>query len=233
MAGLAGEKFFDDVGAGRRIGRRRDRDELEIIADRSRRPGEAKIFGPEIMPPLRDAMRLVDGEDRGSRGAEKVWRIRTREPLRGDIEEAIAAAPEPSFDRRIVFAAVGGIQGGGGDTARLQLRDLVAHQRDQRRDDDGEPLPEDRGQLIEKRFAGTGRHDREDMFAGEHGFENFFLSRPERRKTEHKHERLLRFLHLDVHGAPVSHAFPPVVTNCRRGFQPSLLPDLATHRHLR
>ena len=93
-----GEEFCDDVGAGRRIGRRRDRDELHV-ADRLRRLGEAEIFGPEIVPPLRDAMGLVDGEHASARLAQKLQRARTHEALRRDIEEAVAAAPEARLDR--------------------------------------------------------------------------------------------------------------------------------------
>src|SRR3984893_779694 len=97
-ARLGGKQLPDDVRAGWRVGGGRHRDELKI-ADRLRRLREAEIFRPEIVPPLRDAMCLVDGEDIGSRLAKKFWRIRTREAFRRDIDEAIAFAPQTRLDR--------------------------------------------------------------------------------------------------------------------------------------
>jgi hypothetical protein len=82
--------------------------------------------------------------------------------------------------------------------------ELIAHQGDQRRDDDCEPRAHDRGQLIAKRFARSRRHDRENIFAREHGFENFLLAWPEPGKAENAFQRLSRFVHLPVHGVPVS-----------------------------
>src|ERR1700737_2657527 len=82
--------------------------------------------------------------------------------------------------------------------------ELIAHQGDQRRDDEGEPLAHDRGQLITKRFARSRRHDRENIFPREHGFENFLLARPEARKAEHPFQRLSRLVHFRVHGVTVA-----------------------------
>src|ERR1700682_4041486 len=77
---LGGKQLPDDVRAGWRVGGGRHRDELKI-ADCLRRLREAEIFGSEIVPPLRDAMGLVDGEDIGSRLAKKGGRIRARAAL--------------------------------------------------------------------------------------------------------------------------------------------------------
>src|ERR1700720_4052970 len=86
----------------------------------------------------------------------------------------------------------------------LQLLHLIAHQGDQRRDDDGEPFAHDRGQLIAKRFARSRRHHRENVFPREHGFENFLLAWPEAGKAENAFQRLSRLVHLRVHGVTVS-----------------------------
>src|SRR3984893_906598 len=202
-ARTGGKQLADDVRAGWRVGGGRHRDELKI-ADRLRRLREAEIFGPEIGPPLRDAMGLVNGENVGSRLAKKGGRIRTREALRRDVEEAITAALQARLDCRIVFAAVRRVQRGGGNSTGLQLLHLIAHQRDQRRDDDGEPRAHDRGQLIAKRFARSRRHDRENIFPREHRFENFLLAWPEAGKAENAFQRLFRLVHLRVHGVPAS-----------------------------
>jgi hypothetical protein len=126
-ARLGGKQLADDVRAGWRVGGGCHRDELKI-ADRLRRLREAEIFGPEIVPPSRDAMGLVDGEDIGSCLAKKGGRIRTHEAFWRDIDEAIAFAPQAILDRRIVFAAVRRVQRRGGNSTRLQLLHLSAHQ---------------------------------------------------------------------------------------------------------
>src|ERR1700730_5282669 len=92
-ARLGGKQLADDVRARWRVGGGRHGDELKI-ADRLRRLREAEIFGPEIVPPSRDAMGLVDGEDIGSCLAKKCRRIRTHEAFWRDIDEAIAFAQQ-------------------------------------------------------------------------------------------------------------------------------------------
>src|ERR1700732_4887618 len=109
---LGGKQLPDDVRAGWRVGGGRHRDELKIT-DRLRRLREAEIFGPEIVPPLRDAMGLVDGEDIGARLAKKGGRTGPHEALRRDIGEPITAAPQARLDLRIIFAAVRRVQCGG------------------------------------------------------------------------------------------------------------------------
>src|SRR5580704_15324687 len=81
---------------------------------------------------------------------------------------------------------------------------LIAHQGDQRRDDDGKPLAHDRGQLIAKRFARSRRHDRENIFPREDCFENFLLAWPKAGKAENAFQRLSRLVHFRVHGVTVS-----------------------------
>jgi hypothetical protein len=68
---------------------------------------------------------------------------------------------------------------GGGDAERAHLLHLVAHQREQRRDDDGQAALHMRRQLVAHRLAAAGRHDRENRRAGENGVDDFGLSRPE------------------------------------------------------
>ncbi len=64
-------KPFDDVVARLRIGRRRQRDARHagIVF---RKPAELAILRPEIMSPLGDAMRLVDGKQRDLRIADRI-----------------------------------------------------------------------------------------------------------------------------------------------------------------
>ena len=59
---------------------------------------QAQILGPEVMPPLRHAMGLVDGDQRQWRLSEQVQRTRQHQPLRRHVQQIQLAGPEPGFD---------------------------------------------------------------------------------------------------------------------------------------
>jgi len=65
------------------------------------------------------------------------------------------------------------------DAAGLQRVHLVFHQRNQRRDDDRETVAREGGKLKAKRFATTGRQQREDVPARERILDDLLLQRPE------------------------------------------------------
>src|SRR6185437_4702620 len=52
-----------------------------------RQHGKLQILRPEVVPPLRDAMRLVDGEERERALIEKGQAALRQQPLRRDIEQ--------------------------------------------------------------------------------------------------------------------------------------------------
>jgi hypothetical protein len=79
---------------------------------------------------------------------------------------------------------------------------LIAHQGNQRRDDDGKAPAHDRGQLIAQRLARSRRHDRKDIFPREYGFENFLLAWPKAGEAENAFERVSCLVHLCVHRRP-------------------------------
>src|SRR5262249_15194986 len=56
---------------------------------------------------------------------------------------------------------------------------LVLHQRDQRGDDQGQPLQHHRRQLVAEALAGAGGHHHDDVAPGEHGVHHLGLPGPE------------------------------------------------------
>ena len=56
-----------------------------------------------------------------------------------------------------------------------QVGDLIVHQGDQRRDDDGSALQHDSGQLIAQRFAATGGHDDKGVTSIQHTLDDGLL----------------------------------------------------------
>ncbi len=88
---LAAEKPCQNIGARGGVGGGGEGDRLHAAELRLHRakPG---IFGPEVMAPLRDAMRLVDRQQRDLGALEKSERVRFHQPLRRDIDETQFAA---------------------------------------------------------------------------------------------------------------------------------------------
>ena len=75
--------------------------------------------------------------DRCGSGSASPASRRGSQPLRRDIEQPQRAGPPaPSRMRGALRRVGGGIERGGGDAELAQLRDLIAHQRDERRDDE-------------------------------------------------------------------------------------------------
>ena len=66
----------------------------------------------------------------------------------------------------------------------LQLRDLVAHQRNQRRDHNGQSVPQKRGQLIAERLAAARRHHGQHVSSIEDCADNIALAGPEIREAK-------------------------------------------------
>ena len=83
-------------------------------------------------------------------------------------------SPAPSDELRNVAATPAG----------LQRVHLVFHQRDQRRNDHGQPGSDQRGQLEAERFAAAGRQHGEDILAGERVADDFLLQRTKRTEAE-------------------------------------------------
>ena len=83
---LAQPEARHDVGRDlRRRGRRRGQDRLR--AEPARRVGEPEVLGPEVVPPLGDAVRLVDHEQAELRVPDALQEPRRREPLGRDVQQ--------------------------------------------------------------------------------------------------------------------------------------------------
>ena len=76
----------DDLGARLRVRgcRQRDAGDLRIAFVQQR---QLQIFGPEIVAPLRDAMRFVDREQCQLRSVQQIEAARGGQPLRRDVKE--------------------------------------------------------------------------------------------------------------------------------------------------
>ena len=81
--------------AGRGGGRERQH---ALGAELARPRGQLEVVGPEVVPPLGDAVRLVDREQRDRRLGELGEEALVVEPLGRDVEELQAAGAETVGD---------------------------------------------------------------------------------------------------------------------------------------
>ena len=137
---------------------------------------DPEIVGAEVVAPLADAMRLVDGEERRPDALHQRGGAGRGEALGGHVEELQAAGVEGGEDLLHLGALGLRGEGAGGDAGGAQRADLVAHQRDERRDDEGDAGAGQRRELVAERLAAAGRHDGEDVAAGLDGGDDLLLA---------------------------------------------------------
>ena len=153
--------------------------------EQAAQPAELDVLGAEVVAPLADAVRLVDGEQgdagRGAPGVaqpaqpleeplghERLGRHVQQVELAG-VQGAQHAARLAGLERRVV--------GGGADAGRQQRVHLVLHQRDERRDDDAGAGADHGGQLVAERLAAAGGHEHERVTAGDQVVDDLLLVR--------------------------------------------------------
>ena len=82
-------------------------------------------------------MRFVNGEERDVDALESLDKVRAAKTFGRDIDELVAALPDPLDARLLFFKVHGTVDESGGQIARVQRVNLILHQGDERRDDDG------------------------------------------------------------------------------------------------
>ena len=193
-AGGRANRRLQDVPARGLVGGRGQRHDLNA-GELGGEISQIEIVGAEIVPPLRDAVRLVDGEQRDARFQEHRPGVVERQPLGRDVEQAQVPAPDGvEQGSRFPRGCSPELSAPAAMPKALELRHLVAHQRDQRRDHDGQPVAQQRRQLIAERLAAARRHHREHVPALKDRGDNIPLSRAEIREPEGLAQRFPRLV---------------------------------------
>ena len=128
---------------------------------------QAAVFRAELMSPLRDAMRLVDGEQRKLQARQPLQRAVRQQPLRRDVEQIELLLDQVARGAARLRRVELGMQCAGGDAKLAQRRDLIVHQRDQRRDHYRGAAPAQRRHLEADALAATGRRQHQRVAAGD------------------------------------------------------------------
>ena len=175
-------KLRDDVAAHARGGRGRvgmQADGRPAIAQAC----ELAVLRTEVVPPLADAMGFVDGDetDRPRRQhVEKTVAAVADQALGGDVEQSIPAVAHAARDLALLFGRQRAVVAGGRHAVADQSVDLILHQRNQRRHDDGEAVAGDGRRLEAEGLAAAGRQHQQRIAARQHRFHRFALQRAER-----------------------------------------------------
>jgi hypothetical protein len=145
-----------DLGRGGR-GARQDARRLEALEQRA----DAQVVGTEVVAPLRDAVRLVDGDESDVAAGEHAHEDVRSKALRRAVDELVLAAQHLAFALVALLAIERRREERRLDAARLQGPHLVLHERDQRRDHERHAVEDGRRQLVRERFAAARRRDDE------------------------------------------------------------------------
>ena len=126
------------------------------------------------MAPLADTMGLIHRQKRHPCPPQQPHG--RAEPFRRQIEQLQGSLLYPAHHSGIFFRCIAGGQRTCLNPGQLQGGHLIAHQGDERRDNDGQPVTGQCRQLITERLAATGRHDGEHILTGQNGADDLFLT---------------------------------------------------------
>src|SRR5215468_7734094 len=150
----------------------------------------------EIMPPLADAMRLVNHYERDLGLTDELLKLRRIATLGRDVNQLVQTAfdlaeASPNFRRRKRAVQVSDIF----EAAPRHPVNLILHQRDQRGNHQRQSAHQLCGQLVAERFAKAGRQHSERVAMSQRVFDHLALVRAEPLETEMFAQRAFKFVY--------------------------------------
>ena len=181
--GAGKSELRDDVVLHQRRGRGGEGDDRRRTQQRQAL-AEHAVIRPEVVSPLRDAVRLVDRDQRRCALGEHLGKARHAQALGCDEQKVERAREvvETNLPRRRAVAP--GMDALGAKALLAELRHLVFHQRDQRADHQRGAAARDPGKLVAERLARAGGHHEQHVLAAGERLADLLLVRPEGREAE-------------------------------------------------
>ncbi len=176
-------QLLDDVAA-HAVGGRGGQGDGRRIAQQLAEVAQPGVIGPEIVPPLADAMGLVDGQQRQPRRPDRLEKPPAAKTLRRHVDQAELAGRHLVQPGVLLGHRQGAVDERHRQPQRLQLIDLVLHQRDQRRDDQRQPVEDQGRELVAEALAAAGGHDAQAIASCQDGRDDFLLAVAKRREPE-------------------------------------------------
>ena len=191
--GVIHAQRMQDVGARARI-RGGGQGDARHAGEAFRQAGERAVFRAELVAPLRDAMRLIDGEQRELEMRQPIHRAACEQSFRRDIEQVELLLDQVAGDRAGFGGVQFGVQRAGRHAELAQRRHLVIHQRNQRRDHHGGAAPAQRRHLVADALAAARRRQHQRVAAGDDMAHHLFLLAAEPREPEYPAQHVRRFV---------------------------------------
>ena len=138
------------------------------------------ILRPEVMPPVADAVRLVDRHEADAarrQQRQEAFAAVAHEPFRREIQQTISSLAQAGDDRGLLAGAERAVVQRRRDAVADEGIDLILHQGDQRRDDQREPRLHHGRRLEAERLAAARGENDERIAAGQDRFHRIALER--------------------------------------------------------
>ena len=155
---------LDDLGARLPVGGGGERN--------ARHPGEPlvqhrelDVLRAKIVPPLRHAVRLVDGEQRQRALLEQRQATLGKQPLGGHVHQVQLATPHRSLDVGGLRRAQRGVEVCRAHAEFGERRHLIVHEGDERRHHHAHTVAQQRRNLVAQRLAAAGGHQHQRVAA--------------------------------------------------------------------
>jgi len=124
------------------------------------------------MPPLRDAVRLVDGKQGNPQALQESQHARLHQALRSQVEKLDLPGTDTLGDLALLVGTQCRVECHGRHAQFIEGRDLVFHQGDQRRDHHCQAFAQQARHLIAQRLAAAGGHQHQGIGACGHALDN-------------------------------------------------------------
>ena len=144
------------------------------------------VVGAEVVTPLRNTVRLVDGDERRRALGKHLRKTWYAKPLGRDKQEVEVAGKILNAGLARDATVETRVNAGNAAIQCRKLRVLILHESDQRRDDEGRSTQRDGRQLIAQRLPCPCRHDQQQVSSGNRGSANSLLVRAELRESKHR-----------------------------------------------
>ena len=168
---LNGDILANGFGCGRRIGV--DRRIGKAVAQ----PSQFAILGTEVMSPGADAVCFIDCKEGDVLVLQELERSRRDQSFRRHIQQAQLAGFDLLGDLSLFVDRERAVHRRGRNAARGERIDLVLHEREQRRHDDGQPVAAHGRRLEAERLAAAGGHDDQRIAIVHHALHRLALER--------------------------------------------------------
>ncbi|MNQ75308.1 hypothetical protein D3C85_900950 [compost metagenome] len=158
--------------------------------------GQLEVVGTEVVAPLGDAVGFVDHQQGDRHLADEVAEAFVLQAFDRDHQDLQFAGSGPGHHCTGLFAALRRVDAGGADAVAGEKGQLILHQRQQRRDHQGQVWQVQGRQLVAQRLARPGGKDRRRRAPRQHGADRRFLTGSQLLETENTFESCVHTLSL-------------------------------------